>query len=324
MQTTAVATASDIAMSSFPGNKALKRGAWVIQNLPSHSGVEFRICHLCSQISCTVSSCDVTEDFENQIPYDQPVTLLVFGLQGQTRFRFADGSAECVVREGDVWLINTVGAPIQRHTPGRTHARMAVLKYSTARINEAFTEEDDIHQLLDQNRIVRLARQQPLDKRVARIMDNPMQSPSSRILAEAKALEILAHWVTTADSSNLHHDGQPDDEPSPRSQALKQVIAHLISDLTRAPSLQDLARASGISHTCLNRHFRKQYGMTVFEWFRAHKLERAQKYLADEQRSITDIAHQCGFSSASHFGQCFKKQYGCSPAQYREQQGPSE
>lgn len=315
MQTTV--TASDIAMSSFPGNKALKRGAWVIQNLPS--GVEFRICHLCSQISCTISSCDVSEGFENRIPYDQAVTLLVFGLQGQTRFRFADGSAECVVREGDVWLINTVGETIERYTPGRTLARMAVLKYSTYRINEAFTEEDDIHQLLDQNRIVRLARQQPLDSRVARIMDNPMHSPSSRILAEARALEILAHWVTAADTSNKRCETSLEDCPSPRSQALKQVISHLISDLTQSPSLQDLARATGISHTCLNRHFRKQYGMTVFEWFRAHKLERAQQYLADEQRSITDIAHQCGFSSASHFGQCFKKQFGCSPKQYREQ-----
>lgn len=319
------ASASRIAMSSFPGSSALKRGSWVVQTLPASSGsVDFRICHLCSQISCTVSDCNLTEDFDNQIPYDQPVTLLVFGLKGQTHFRFADHSAECVVREGDVWLINTVGEPIERHTPKGTRANMVVLKYATARINEAFTEADDIHQLLDQNRIVRLARQQPLDQRVSRITENPMQTPSSRILAEARALEILAHWVAAADSRSQPTSLAANHDHSPRSDALKQVMAQLVSDLTRSPSLQDLARASGISHTCLNRHFRKQYGMTVFEWFRTHKLERAQHYLADEHRSITDIAHQCGFSSASHFGQCFKKQYGCSPAQYREQQGPSE
>ncbi|MEM7794061.1 MAG: helix-turn-helix transcriptional regulator [Cyanobacteria bacterium P01_C01_bin.118] len=296
----------------------MKRGAWSIQRLPQENGqAEFKICHLCNEISCTISDCTFAEDFHNCIPYSQPVTLLVFGLKGFSHFSFSDGGRDCVVGEGDVWLIHTVSQSIFRHTPAAVQSSMVVLKYCSVRINEAFTESEDIHQFLSKSHIIRLARRQSLDVRVESILRNQMDSASARLLAEAKALELLAHWITSSADFNVNKQVMPSYARTGSSE-LDSVIEKLISDLTTPPSLHDLAKDAGISHTCLNRRFRKHFGMTVFEWLRLHRLERAQRYLQDQERSITEIAFQCGFSSASHFGQSFKKQFGQSPTHYRQ------
>ncbi|MGD1937070.1 MAG: helix-turn-helix domain-containing protein [Cyanophyceae cyanobacterium] len=318
----AESTASNIATKSFPGSRELKRGAWSVQQLPQERGqAEFNICHLCNEISCTISDCTFTEDFHNCIPYVQPVTLLVFGLKGSSHFSFVEGGRDCVVLEGDVWLIHTVSQSIFRHTPAAVRSSMVVLKYCSVRINDAFTESEDIHQFLSKSRLVRLARQQNLDGRVESILKNQMENASARLLAEAKALELLAHWITSSADFNVSSKGGKEAMPAGArtgSSELDSVIEKLIGDLANPPSLHDLAKDLGISHTCLNRRFRKHFGMTVFEWLRMHRLERAQRYLQDQERSITQIAFQCGFSSASHFGQCFKKQFGRSPTDYRQ------
>ena len=41
--------------------------------------------------------------------------------------------------------------------------------------------------------------------------------------------------------------------------------------------------------------------------------------LTNSARSITDIALDAGFSSASKFGESFKKRYGVTPTEYRLQ-----
>lgn len=50
------------------------------------------------------------------------------------------------------------------------------------------------------------------------------------------------------------------------------------------------------------------------------RLERAAQLLRSEfhgQQTITDIALECGFNSASHFGQCFRQRYAITPREFR-------
>ena len=91
----------------------------------------------------------------------------------------------------------------------------------------------------------------------------------------------------------------------------------LISELINPPTLAKIAKKVGMSHTQLNRCFKKTYGKTVFSWLRQYRLELAITYLADKHRNITDIAFQCGFSSTSHFIQLFRLQQGITPVVYR-------
>jgi len=61
-------------------------------------------------------------------------------------------------------------------------------------------------------------------------------------------------------------------------------------------------------------------GETVNEFVRRVRLERAAiKLTIDTNRSITDIALECGFSSSQNFARCFKSHYGLTPSQVRSE-----
>lgn len=283
-------------------------GIWRKKSLPvSKSKTEFMTAHVCADISCTVSHCFFDTQFKSDIYYNLPTTLLIFGLQGYSHFRFSESAHQCIIREGDVWLINIDGQALERITQAGLHSRMAVIKYSTTRINKAFNDADDICTLLKGNQMIRLGHQEAPQRWIAQLVENPMLSATDRLIAEARALELIARWLAPTEITESHKNAE-----------LQAVIDLLTKDLAATPSLDDLAAAAGMSHARLNRLFKICHGATVFDWLRNYRLQRARYFLQNPQRSITEIAFQCGFSSASHFSQAFKKHFGYSPSQSRK------
>ena len=52
------------------------------------------------------------------------------------------------------------------------------------------------------------------------------------------------------------------------------------------------------------------------------RLERARDALLDGDRSLLDIAVECGFHSASHFSRAFALRFGVPPARFRRLRQP--
>ncbi|MDZ7923291.1 MAG: AraC family transcriptional regulator [Marinagarivorans sp.] len=292
-------------------------GAWHVQSLPLQAYIgkhEFVTCHICKDISCTISNCVFDNDFSSSIKYAAPTVLLIFGLSGYTNFKLTSANLKCTVRPGDVWLINVNDDELLRNTSAKVHTKMLVVKYSMERINAAFKDSDEFKLALSRNQILRLGHMVSVNHWVSRLINNPMSSVTDRLLAEARALELIARWITP---NNIDPDEIAGNSENPNREQLNNIINLLVRDLSNPPSLEELALHAGMSHTRLNRQFKKAFGTTVFDWLRSYRLERAMSYLKDDQRSITQIAFQCGFSSASHFAQLFKRRYGCSPIEFR-------
>ena len=282
-------------------------GTWCEQALPMlEKQTQFFSAQLCRDISCTVSCCHFKQPYQSHIHYEKPTTLLVFGVEGISQFSFPNHTVSCIVRPGDVWLLNIDDQVLSRATPANTTSRMAVIKYATERINQAFHQSDMHSMVLHGNQMIRVGHQQSPDDWIDRLVKNPMLSISDRLFAEAKALELIARWISpTHDTAN--------------DVTLQPVIDLLIHNLAAPPSLDSLAKAVDMSHARLNRQFKHHYGMTVFDWLRRHRLERARGYLMNPNQAITSIAFNCGFSSASHFTQAFKAYFGATPSQFRQQ-----
>lgn len=58
---------------------------------------------------------------------------------------------------------------------------------------------------------------------------------------------------------------------------------------------------------------------TIHEYLVDNRLQIARLLLTTE-KSVSDIAAELGFASASHLGSLFKQQEGLTPRQYRLQQ----
>jgi LacI family transcriptional regulator len=79
----------------------------------------------------------------------------------------------------------------------------------------------------------------------------------------------------------------------------------------------DIVRAAGMSRRALEMRFRKAIGRTIHQEVERVHLERARRLLTETDAPTGRIAEAAGFSSASYFGQVFRRQIGMTPAQYR-------
>lgn len=288
-------------------------GKWQLSSLPSELGhTEFTTCRICEDISLTRSRCTFSEAYISCIRYQLDTTLLIFGFEGISSIGFKKDEMGYLIRPGDVWLVNTGGNCLYRYTSANQRNEMVVIKYATKRISFAFPPES---KGLSMNRApwaMRLGYQEGNESWISDLMSNPFSTSLDCLAAEAKTLDVMARWLRPLVDVPL---GTALDQA--KHPALEKVIQLLTADLANTPSLDDVAKQVGMSHTRLNRSFKKSFGKTVFSWLRDYRLARARSLLNDKQRSITDIAFMCGFSSASHFSQAFRHRYAFTPVEFR-------
>jgi transcriptional regulator GlxA family with amidase domain len=78
-----------------------------------------------------------------------------------------------------------------------------------------------------------------------------------------------------------------------------------------------LARQAGIGPRMLETLFLRAVGMPPRDYYAALRLNAGRRLVLDTHRSITDIAGQTGFGSASAFARSFRARFGESPRDAR-------
>lgn len=100
----------------------------------------------------------------------------------------------------------------------------------------------------------------------------------------------------------------------PRLQATLQYIdAHLDEPITA----QMLADRLSMGLSTFSRFFSAALGMTLPAYIRRRRLSRAAFLLVSGSGSITEVALECGFSTASYLIACFREEYGVTPSRFR-------
>ena len=92
---------------------------------------------------------------------------------------------------------------------------------------------------------------------------------------------------------------------------------YISRNLRKELKVAGIAEALGISRTYLARQFMEAEGMSVQQYIVRERCEHAANLLKYSDYPIAVIAEYFCFSSQSHFGSCFKKQYGMTPNEYR-------
>ncbi|MGR5236337.1 helix-turn-helix domain-containing protein [Vibrio alfacsensis] len=80
-----------------------------------------------------------------------------------------------------------------------------------------------------------------------------------------------------------------------------------------------IAKAAFISKRQLERLFRQFLNTSPNQYLREVQLNYATKLLCEEnERSVLNIAEQCGFADSNYFSKCFKQKFHQSPRSYRK------
>lgn len=152
----------------------------------------------------------------------------------------------------------------------------------------------------------------PTAECIRHIAGNGYEDLVRSAFAEAKTLELLALQL-----KQFSEDLDPDTRyVALKKYDLDRIIKAkeiLVSDLQNAPTIQDLARQSGINQQKLKRGFKQVFGSTINQYLRNVRLETAKYLIMDGKATIQDIAERVGYSNQSHFARRFRERYGLLP-----------
>lgn len=99
---------------------------------------------------------------------------------------------------------------------------------------------------------------------------------------------------------------------------LSQRIQMLLqADLARPWQAGELAQRLGLSESSMRRTLRQEGAGGFASLLAEQRLGAAFARVMTDQSSLTQIALECGFVSASHFSQKFRQRFGVSPSQLR-------
>jgi AraC-like DNA-binding protein len=82
------------------------------------------------------------------------------------------------------------------------------------------------------------------------------------------------------------------------------------------PPLEELGRLVGCSPFYLSRLFSQETGMTIQQYVRQVRMERAAELLRAGKCNVTEAALEVGYNSLSHFSTVFHETFGCCPGLY--------
>jgi AraC-like DNA-binding protein len=86
----------------------------------------------------------------------------------------------------------------------------------------------------------------------------------------------------------------------------------------RQIELEDAASQAGISPFHFLRLFSSVLGVSPHQYLVRSRLRHAARFLADDDRSITDVAYDVGFGDLSNFVRTFHRAAGVSPLRFRQ------
>lgn len=98
-----------------------------------------------------------------------------------------------------------------------------------------------------------------------------------------------------------------------KEQTLPYITEHLTEDL----SLARLASHAALSPCYFLRLFKKQTGLTPYDYILMARIDMAKYLLKTSSLQVKEIAFSCGFLSESVFCNAFRKKTGMSPLSYR-------
>ena len=105
--------------------------------------------------------------------------------------------------------------------------------------------------------------------------------------------------------------------PRESSLRLKAMLSFIHENYARPIRVRDVADAAGVCERECFRCFTQSLDLTPTAYLTRHRVDAAARLLRESTMSAGEIAAACGFTDASYFGKVFRREFGCTPAQYR-------
>jgi AraC-like DNA-binding protein len=139
----------------------------------------------------------------------------------------------------------------------------------------------------------------------------PVPMAAQKLWYQAKTIELLSQVLfTPAPQEEFFCQRQK----RVARERVERTTAILRTHLSEPPDIEALGAQVGCSPFYLSRLFSKEMGMTIPQYVRQIRIERAADLLLAGRHNVTEAAMEVGYSSLSHFSKAFCTTIGCCPA----------
>lgn len=99
-----------------------------------------------------------------------------------------------------------------------------------------------------------------------------------------------------------------------------KIISYIKQNYEMKISVEDIAQHIHMNASYISTIFKKEMGVSISEYILNYRLSVAKNLLISSPESpISEIAHFTGFYDSAHFSKCFKRSFGITAKQYRQE-----
>lgn len=99
---------------------------------------------------------------------------------------------------------------------------------------------------------------------------------------------------------------------------LRKAIFLMEQNLRDPLTVQNIANRINISERQLSRLFQHQFTQSPSSYYRSLRLDYTCWLLLNTERSVSQVAYDCGFTDVSHLNKLFKEKYSLRATEWRE------
>ena len=100
--------------------------------------------------------------------------------------------------------------------------------------------------------------------------------------------------------------------------SIEPVLRYIRDNYSQIISLEDMAKLCNLSKHYFCHLFKQTLGKTAMEYLREYRMKVAYTMLERTDKSVSQIAGECGFLDDNYFSRCFRGYYGITPSKHRE------
>lgn len=97
----------------------------------------------------------------------------------------------------------------------------------------------------------------------------------------------------------------------------QKLLQYINENIMQELSATKVAKAIGISPYYLSHVFSEELKTSFPTYVAQQRLSLACELLRSTQKSVTEVTYEAGFPNMRTFHRCFKKQFGCTPTEWR-------
>jgi two-component system response regulator YesN len=130
---------------------------------------------------------------------------------------------------------------------------------------------------------------------------------------ESLQQQVIVQLITAAESMK----GQSDSRSQIVHEAQRIILQRFQENLT----LQTVAEHVHVTPVWLSKLFKKETNMNFLEYLTDIRMKKAVELLADLHYKVYQVSYMIGYQDPVHFSKLFKRNYGCTPQEYRNSRG---